>query len=141
MEENIVQTEEEKDQAVSAALEQAKIYLKTSGKFALYFDAGSTTTETGVVSQEFIRNLKLYLDNQPGSTVMVTGHADISGHKAENMELSRLRAEFVKDFLVRCGIGGAQIQTSYKSDTEPEASNATPEGRARNRRAEINVII
>lgn len=135
------QADAESDQALSVALEQAKSYLKTSGKFTLYFKAGSTVTETDAVPEEFLKSLKLYLDNQPGSTVMVTGHADISGPKAENTELSRLRAEFAKDFLVRYGINGSQIQSSFKSDTEPEVSNATPEGRSKNRRAEINVLI
>lgn len=141
MEEKIAQAETEKDQALSAALEKAKNYLKNTGKLILYFKANSTITETNAVPEEFLKNLKLYLDNQSGSTVMVTGHADISGKKTENTELSRSRAEFVKDFLVRYGINGSQIQTSYKSDTEPEASNATPEGRSKNRRAEINVLI
>jgi outer membrane protein OmpA-like peptidoglycan-associated protein len=129
------------EKEMSAALEQAKTYLKSSGKFTLYFTAGSTITETDALPEEFLKNLKLFLDNQPGSTVMVTGHADTSGPKAKNTELSRLRAEFVKDFLVSYGINGSQVRTSYKSDNEPEAPNSTPEGRSRNRRVEINVLI
>jgi hypothetical protein len=102
--------------------------------------AETETTETVTVPDEYLKKLKLYLDNKPESGVMVSGHADKSGSKSENLQLSKSRAEFVKVFLVKSGINTNQIQTSYKSDNEPLTSNDTPEERSRNRRAEINFL-
>ena len=95
----------------------------------------------GGISSEYLEKLKLVLGNNPATKIELTGHADITGPEAFNMELGLLRAEFVKSFLVNAGINAEQIVTSSKGSSEPAASNSTPEGRAANRRCEIKVII
>jgi outer membrane protein OmpA-like peptidoglycan-associated protein len=133
-------TEVTPEQALMASIKEAESYLKNSGTLTVYFGPNEVAAETGTVPDEYFKKLKLYLDNRPESGVMVSGYADKSGQKSENLRLSKSRAEFVKAFLVKSGINTNQIQTSYKSDNEPLSSNDTPEGRSRNRRAEINVL-
>ena len=93
------------------------------------------------ISDEYLKKLKLVLDNNPAARVEVTGHTDITGTAPFNKELGLRRAEFVKSYLVNAGIKAEQIVTSSKGSSEPAASNSTPEGRAANRRSEIKVII
>ena len=77
------------------------------------------------------------LNQQPNIEIVVVGHADSSGNDAINEPLARNRAASVRDYLVSRGISAARIQTEGKGSREPIASNATAEGRARNRRVEI----
>ena len=71
------------------------------------------------------------------ATFEIVGHTDNVGDKDKNMQLSADRAAAVKNFLVDKGISESRIVTSGKGDTQPVASNKTPEGRAQNRRIEF----
>jgi outer membrane protein OmpA-like peptidoglycan-associated protein len=57
------------------------------------------------------------------------------------MALSLRRAEAVRDFIVSEGIDPSIIDVSGEGESNPVASNATPEGRAQNRRVDIHVEI
>ncbi len=69
--------------------------------------------------------------------IVVTGHADAHGSDTYNQELSERRAESVKDFLVQQGVASNEIQAVGRGESQPIADNASPEGRANNRRVEI----
>ena len=71
------------------------------------------------------------------TTFEIVGHTDNVGIKEKNMQLSADRAAAVKNFLVEKGIAESRMVTSGKGDTQPVASNKTPEGRAQNRRIEF----
>jgi len=72
--------------------------------------------------------------------VIAVGHTDHIGSDEYNQRLSERRAEAVKTYLVRKGIAASSIRTEGKGKTMPIASNATREGRAQNRRVEIEII-
>lgn len=72
-----------------------------------------------------------------GMQVQVVGHTDNSGSDALNNALSRERAENVRDQLVAKGLGTGRIAIEGRGERQPVADNATPEGRAHNRRVEI----
>jgi OOP family OmpA-OmpF porin len=72
--------------------------------------------------------------------VIAIGHADELGSDAYNMKLSVRRAEAVKAYLVSKGIEANRVYTEGKGKRQPIASNKTKEGRAKNRRVEIEVI-
>jgi OOP family OmpA-OmpF porin len=72
--------------------------------------------------------------------VIDVGHTDSIGAEAYNQKLSLRRAAAVKDYLVSKGVEANRLYTEGKGETQPFASNKTPEGRARNRRVEIEVI-
>jgi len=72
--------------------------------------------------------------------IVAVGHTDSIGTAAYNQKLSVRRAESVKAYLVSKGIEKNRIYTEGKGKTQPIASNKTKEGRAKNRRVEIEVV-
>jgi OOP family OmpA-OmpF porin len=69
--------------------------------------------------------------------VIATGHTDSIGTDAYNQKLSERRATTVKEYMVSQGIPAAKITTLGKGETQPVATNKTAEGRAKNRRVDI----
>ena len=72
--------------------------------------------------------------------VIAVGHADSIGSDAYNQRLSLRRAEAVKKFLVSKGVEANRIYTEGKGEKSPVADNRTREGRAKNRRVEVEVV-
>ncbi|MBE0624978.1 MAG: OmpA family protein, partial [Burkholderiales bacterium] len=72
--------------------------------------------------------------------VIAIGHTDSIGSNAYNQKLSLRRAGAVKAYLVSKGIEANRIYTEGKGETQPVADNKTKEGRAKNRRVEIEVV-
>lgn len=72
--------------------------------------------------------------------VIITGHTDNVGTPKYNQKLSLRRAEAVRNYLVSLGVNSKKMKVSGKGETKPIASNSTKEGRAKNRRVEIEVI-
>jgi outer membrane protein OmpA-like peptidoglycan-associated protein len=129
------------EQLLKASVDEAKAYLSGASVQKGFFEISSATGDLSTISDEYVKKLKLVLDNSPSSKAEVTGHTDNTGTRAYNMELGLKRAEFVKSYLVNAGINADQIVTSSKGFSEPAATNSTKEGRAANRRTEIKVII
>jgi len=73
-------------------------------------------------------------------TIIAVGHTDWTGPDAYNQGLSERRAASVKNYLVGKGIDANRIYTEGKGETEPVADNRTREGRAQNRRVEIEIV-
>lgn len=72
--------------------------------------------------------------------IIAVGHTDSVGTDAYNQKLSIRRAEAVKAYLKGKGIEETRIYTEGKGESQPKADNATAEGRAQNRRVEIEVV-
>ena len=72
--------------------------------------------------------------------VIAIGHTDAVGPDAYNQALSVRRAEAVKAYLVSKATEGNRVYTEGKGEKQPVADNKTAEGRAKNRRSEIEVI-
>lgn len=70
-------------------------------------------------------------------TILATGHTDSIGTDAYNDKLSLRRAQAVKDYMVSQGVDASHITVEGKGKRQPVASNKTKEGRAKNRRVEI----
>lgn len=73
------------------------------------------------------------------STMVVEGYTDSQGALAMNNELSQKRAESVRTYLISRGISADRITAKGMGPASPIADNASPEGRANNRRVEIIV--
>lgn len=85
-----------------------------------------------------LHNLIYEIERRTVPHVEIEGHADSSGPDAYNLDLSRRRADAVKDWFVRAGAPNAiRYRVVAKGEREPVADNRTREGRARNRRVEI----
>jgi OOP family OmpA-OmpF porin len=72
--------------------------------------------------------------------IVATGHSDWTGSDAYNHKLSLRRAQAVKAFLVSKGIPAARIFAEGKGEHDPITDNRTREGRAKNRRVDIEVV-
>ena len=72
--------------------------------------------------------------------IIAVGHTDSVGSDAYNQKLSVRRAEAVKAYLVSKGIEKNRVYTEGKGEKQPVADNKTKEGRAKNRRVEIEVV-
>ncbi|MFN5154933.1 MAG: OmpA family protein, partial [Betaproteobacteria bacterium] len=72
--------------------------------------------------------------------IIAVGHTDITGSAALNQRLSVQRAESVKKFLVGKGVEANRVYTEGKGAANPVADNKTAEGRAKNRRVEVEVV-
>lgn len=79
------------------------------------------------------------LQHNPGTDIVIVGHTDSTGNDAINNPLSFNRAESTRQYLVARGVAPQRIQIDGRGSHEPVASNATTDGRARNRRVEIYV--
>jgi OOP family OmpA-OmpF porin len=80
------------------------------------------------------------LKAHPEIRVLISGHTDSRGAYEHNLDLSRRRAESVKQWLVDNGIDAGRLETRGAGPDEPIESNATSSGRFANRRIEFEVL-
>lgn len=80
------------------------------------------------------------LKENPNLIVEIGGHTDNVGAAADNLSLSKRRAESVVQFLLRQGIPKSRLQAKGYGSSEPIAENNTTEGRAKNRRSEMKIL-
>ncbi|HET9646357.1 MAG TPA: OmpA family protein, partial [Burkholderiaceae bacterium] len=72
--------------------------------------------------------------------IIAVGHTDSVGTDTYNQRLSVRRAEAVKAYLVSKGVERNRVYTEGKGEKQPVADNKTAQGRAKNRRVEIEVV-
>ena len=113
--------------------------LMTSVPGELLFTMGSDEVEAGAYTTlAKVAELIGMYDNRQ---VLIIGHSDAMGDPASNRQLSERRAEQVKEILVNYfEISADRLSIEGLGDTQPIASNATPEGRRANRRVEVLIL-
>jgi len=103
----------------------------------LLFASGKATLEPA--SNEQLDNIAQILTAYPRVNVKIGGYTDDQGDDAYNMALSKNRADNVKAEIVKRGIDAARLEAEGYGEQHPVADNATPEGRAQNRRISLRV--
>ena len=118
----------------ASGVSQSKITLQAD---TLYdFDKATLKPEGQATLDKIARDLsKIKLE-----VIIAVGNTDSVGSDAYNMALGQRRAQSVKAYLVSKGVDGSRIYTESKGKSNPVASNATAEGRAKNRRTDIEVV-
>ena len=99
------------------------------------FDKSDITAESAENIAELARILNKYKDTE----VLVEGHTDAVGTDEYNLELSKKRAESVKESLVAGKVRMSRIITTGYGEAQPVESNETVVGRSQNRRVEIAI--
>ncbi|CAM3753997.1 outer membrane protein OmpA [Polynucleobacter arcticus] len=120
--------------AKKPAVTQSKITLQAD---TLYdFDKATLKPEGQATLDKIAKDLsKIKLE-----VIIAVGNTDSVGTDAYNMALGQRRAQSVKAYLVSKGVDGSRIYTESKGKSNPVASNATAEGRSKNRRTDIEVV-
>ena len=91
-------------------------------------------------SYKELQNLLAILNDNPTIRIEIQGHTDGQGSVEYNIRLSENRAKAVVDYLIHKGIDPKRLQYRGFGKSKPIATNATEEGRARNRRVEFVVL-
>lgn len=78
-----------------------------------------------------------YLNNNAKKTATIAGYTDDRGDATYNLDLSQRRANAAKDYLVKKGVAANRLKTVGYGETNFVADNASAEGRAQNRRIEL----
>lgn len=106
----------------------------------LYVEFELDKTEVREAFFPEIEKLAKVMKQYPTSTILLEGHTDSTGSASYNQRLSKSRADAVMKVLINeFGIMRDRITTSGMGESQPVASNDTPEGRAQNRRVEAIV--
>lgn len=104
--------------------------------YGIYFDTNSAVVKPE--SDPTLAEIAKLMKQDPGRKVFVVGHTDSVGGYDYNMGLSMRRAKAVVEALTRRhGIEAARLQAAGVGFLSPLASNATEEGKAKNRRVEL----
>ena len=86
---------------------------------------------------ETLDQLANYMINRPETKIKIIGYTDSTGDYDYNLSVSKLRADKIKNYLCNNGVNSLNIETLGLGPDNPIASNATLEGRRKNRRVEI----
>lgn len=103
---------------------------------AILFESGSAVLQPQ--SMGLIRQISQVLQQEGGMNLKIVGHTDSDGDDTSNMDLSKRRADAVKQALANIyNIDSDRLQTDGKGESEPVGDNGTVEGKAQNRRVEF----
>lgn len=91
--------------------------------------------ETGLLDNIII----YYQADETVQSLFIDGHSDSKGTRAENLEVSKRRAEKVKRYLVDAGVDPSTIVMRWHGERYPVASNRTDDGRSQNRRVTVRL--
>jgi len=131
------ETQPETDSAAVAETEPAEEITPLPENLIIHFVFDRSDFKPVEETSRFLSECKAYLEKKPGTMLYITGHADATGTATYNQALGMRRAESVKSYFVEQGIPAEMIETSSMGESVPVADNATPQGRAKNRRTEI----
>ncbi len=101
----------------------------------IVFDTNGATLKPGAMDN--IDRLAAFLKAHPERTVTIEGYTDSTGSEAYNEELSRRRAESVREALIARGVSPDRIRAVGRGESAPVATNRTAAGRQLNRRVEV----
>lgn len=91
-------------------------------------------------AQDVLDGVVKTLKDSPGFKVKIDGYTDSSGPAAHNMQLSRQRADSVRNYLTSHGIDASRLSTAGHGANNPIAPNDTKQGRTQNRRVELTPV-
>lgn len=147
LERQVLQEQQERQQPAAHVVEQvqeqkasapAEVRRRIEG-MTIAFDFASSEPQMGTEDDLALRAICVLMREDPSVKVLLVGHTDDIGSAESNLQLGQERAEAVRRRMVELGAPATSIATSSRGEEQPVATNATDEGRARNRRVEVLV--
>lgn len=105
----------------------------------ILFDSGKAVLKP--TAMDSINQISDIIKKYPEDHVIVVGHTDNQGSDSYNQQLSEQRARAVRLAMVTRGVPATSIESMGQGETSPKADNATAEGRAKNRRVELQISV
>ena len=118
-------------------IEEEELEVLNTAFDALEFETGKDIIKA--TSYASLNELADLMIKKEAWKLQISGHTDSQGSDAANMSLSEKRAKAVSTYLESRGVKTDQLIVKWFGETEPIADNATAEGRAKNRRVEMEV--
>ena len=119
------------------SIARANDQLVVTAPSADLFDTDKDMLRAG--SKDELDIIAAVLKKNPRTTVDVYGHTDTGGNEKENLDLTQRRALAVARYLTEQGVDARRLSVTGFGSSRPLESNDTAEGRARNRRIEIQI--
>lgn len=123
-------------------LEGAKVERVGEG-IKITFDSGllfdTNKAELKQASKDNLTKLAGILNKYPDTNILLEGHTDSTGGEEWNLELSKLRAQSVENYLAGQKVMEPRFTTMGYGESQPIATNDTAQGRATNRRVEVAI--
>lgn len=128
-----------KELAEIAETKRTEQGILTKLKSDILFDTGKADLKPQAV--ENLYKMAQILKKYPENVLTIRGYTDSTGSAKVNEELSHKRAAAVRDRLVANGVPAETVTVVGMGSKNPVANNSTPEGRAQNRRVEIEITV
>jgi len=125
----------EDSKAASIEREGNLITILLKGDFM--FDTNSYIVKPGLYSE--IDRISKVLVEYPQTNIIVEGHTDSVGNENYNMSLSEKRAAAVENIFIQKNVDPSRITITGFGESQPRATNSSPEGRQLNRRVEVKI--
>jgi outer membrane protein OmpA-like peptidoglycan-associated protein len=117
---------------------------RVGNKLVVKFDSGilfeTGQSELKPEAQHDLGEFARILQKYPDTNLTIEGFTDSVGNDAYNRKLSQHRADAVVAYLSQAGVARARLVSEGLGEAHPVASNASSEGRAKNRRVEIHIV-
>lgn len=106
----------------------------------VYFDSNQSEISLNKEDREKMEKITQYMNHISGTQLVVTGHTDNTGNSETNEALSKERANFIAQYILKnTGLSADRLIISGKGSSEPVEDNSTVKGKAKNRRTEIRI--
>lgn len=132
------QAEEIERDIEGAKVERIGEGIKITFSSGILFDIDKA--EVKQPARDNLDKLARILIKYPDTDILIEGHTDSTGSEEHNLELSRARAQAVANYLAGLGVDATRFTIMGYGESQPVASNDTPEGRQANRRVEIAIM-
>lgn len=132
------QAEEMQRDIKDAKVERVGEGIKITFESGILFQTGKATLQPAAKAN--VEKLAVILNKYEDTNVLIEGHTDSDGSDDFNQRLSEGRATTVATYVKSQGVKGSRVTMVGYGETQPIASNDTPEGKQANRRVEIAVF-
>jgi OOP family OmpA-OmpF porin len=131
------ETQAQTDSTEVAEAQAAEEIISVPENLIIHFAFDRSDFKPSEETSQYLSECKAYIEQEAGAMLQITGHTDAIGTASYNQTLGMRRAESVTSYFVEQGIPEDIIKTSSMGESSPVADNATPRGRAENRRTEL----